>query len=110
VTSSLAMMAGGLEIFWRRMCRLKKYGNHTVVSYLRNWLVGTEKTSVTDVSATWPCMDCGGGVWGVLTIQLLKGELLRLAYEAEDHAPRNEIQSSIETDCCDVSAASVGMG
>lgn len=40
-------------------------------------------------------------------VDLFERELLRLAHEAEDHAPCNEIESGVEADCIVVSMWSV---
>lgn len=44
LSSAVPMMDGGLGISRRRMCRLMKYGSHTVNSWPMNFFVGTEKT------------------------------------------------------------------
>lgn len=58
-----------------------------------NFLVGTEKTSAKSVSDV-PYISREG----MLTVQLLEGELLGFSDEAEDHEPGDEIKSSVEAD------------
>lgn len=86
-----------------------KYGRQTVNSWLMNFFVGTEKTSVKTrgggqmvsinyisgrpetryILEGWQCQ---------LTIQLFQGQLFGFSDEAEYHKPRDEVESRVETD------------
>lgn len=37
--------------------------------------------------------------WGILTVDLLEGELFGLPHEAEDHAPGDKVETGVESDC-----------
>lgn len=55
-----------------------------------NVFVGTENTSMIEISESFSCRP------NLLTVQLFQSELLSLPHKAEDHEPREEIESSVE--------------
>lgn len=59
-----------------------------------NCLVGTEKTSAKECQ--YHTQGSAGRLSPELTVQLFQGELLGLSDEAENHEPRDEVQTGIE--------------
>jgi hypothetical protein len=68
---------------------LKKYGSHTVVSYLINVDVGIEKTS----GAISLCQ-----MRVAITVDLLKGKPLGLGNPQEDPNQCDDVEGSVEAD------------
>jgi hypothetical protein len=99
-TTSFSMIGGGRGIFCRKMVVLIHHGVVTNSSCEMNCFVGTEKTS-----ARLSVYFQNTVREHQRTIQLLECQLLRLAHEAEDHEPRDQIESSIEADCNVISQA-----
>lgn len=94
-SSSFSKTGGGRGTRRKKMYRLMNHGTCSVISYLRKVLVGTENTSIGDVS----CQNLDRQLWDPvqLTVNFFQSKLLRLTDKAEYHEPCDKVKTGIES-------------